>query len=250
MPQRSFSATLAAAVGLLAIGLLALGVAGIHLGLLTPIAGFQLATLGMLSGVVALGLSFIGLIRTRSRAGLEGRSRAWLGAGLGALAVLLLLGGGAWTSRGSAVIHDVTTDFADPPQFSDAVRNAPDRVNGVDYPDGGESVPEQQRTAYPDIDSIDVAAPPPQATEEARRVADRLGWNVTHFDPEAGRIEATAVTRVFKFVDDVVIRVRPAGENEAEAIIDVRSNSRVGGGDLGANADRIRRFRDQLTAQE
>ena len=44
------------------------------------------------------------------------------------------------------------------------------------------------------------------------------------------------MTRLFRFVDDVAIRVRPRG---AGSVVDLRSNSRVGGGDLGANAERI-----------
>ena len=58
-------------------------------------------------------------------------------------------------------------------------------------------------------------------------------------------VEAYDVTAVFQFVDDVVIRVRPAGDG---SVVDLRSNSRVGGGDLGANAARIRAFREKLSA--
>ncbi|MCY4344125.1 MAG: DUF1499 domain-containing protein, partial [Gammaproteobacteria bacterium] len=49
-------------------------------------------------------------------------------------------------------------------------------------------------------------------------------------------IEATATTFWFGFKDDVAIRVQPHAEG---ALVDVRSVSRVGIGDLGANADRI-----------
>lgn len=43
-----------------------------------------------------------------------------------------------------------------------------------------------------------------------------------------------------------MIRIRPEGVGSR---IDVRSLSRVGVGDLGANASRIRRYRDALTAR-
>jgi len=62
-------------------------------------------------------------------------------------------------------------------------------------------------------------------------------------DPAAGTIEATDTSRIFRFVDDIVVRIRPEAEG---ARIDVRSKSREGKGDLGANAARIRRLRDAL----
>jgi uncharacterized protein (DUF1499 family) len=64
-------------------------------------------------------------------------------------------------------------------------------------------------------------------------------------DAREGRIEATDTTRWFGFKDDVVIRVRP---DAAGSRVDVRSKSRVGRGDAGANAARIRRFRSELQA--
>src|SRR5207247_5145519 len=52
-----------------------------------------------------------------------------------------------------------------------------------------------------------------------------------------GRIEATATTAWFGFKDDVVIRVTPRGADSA--VVDMRSKSRVGKSDVGANAARI-----------
>jgi uncharacterized protein (DUF1499 family) len=63
-------------------------------------------------------------------------------------------------------------------------------------------------------------------------------------DAREGRIEATDTTRWFGFKDDVVIRVRP---HEAGSRVDVRSKSRVGRGDAGTNAARIREFRSELS---
>jgi uncharacterized protein (DUF1499 family) len=63
--------------------------------------------------------------------------------------------------------------------------------------------------------------------------------------PEEGRLEATDTTRWFGFKDDVVVRVTPVAEG---ARVDVRSASRVGQSDLGANARRIRAFLAALAA--
>lgn len=51
---------------------------------------------------------------------------------------------------------------------------------------------------------------------------------------------------MFGFKDDVVIRITPAGNGSR---IDVRSVSRVGRSDLGANAKRIRKFLKSLKEQ-
>ncbi len=58
-----------------------------------------------------------------------------------------------------------------------------------------------------------------------------------------GRIEATVTTTWFGFKDDVVIRIQSDG---GETLLDMRSKSRLGGSDVGANAARIRDFRDEL----
>jgi uncharacterized protein (DUF1499 family) len=66
-----------------------------------------------------------------------------------------------------------------------------------------------------------------------------MGWEIVAADAAAGRIEATDTTFWFGFKDDVVIRVEADG---AGSRIDVRSVSRVGVGDVGANARRIRAY--------
>ena len=74
--------------------------------------------------------------------------------------------------------------------------------------------------------------------------AVELGWEIVAAEPDRGRIEATATTFWFRFKDDVVIRLTPRGYG---TYVDVRSKSRIGGGDMGANANRIRRFLQRLT---
>ena len=66
-----------------------------------------------------------------------------------------------------------------------------------------------------------------------------MGWRIVDGNPAEGRIEATATTRWFGFKDDIVIRISAAGGGSR---IDVRSKSRVGRSDLGANAKRIQDF--------
>ncbi len=73
-----------------------------------------------------------------------------------------------------------------------------------------------------------------------------MGWEIVAADSTAGRIEATATTAWFGFKDDVVIRVRPANGGSR---VDVRSLSRVGVGDVGTNAKRIRAYLGVLTEE-
>jgi uncharacterized protein (DUF1499 family) len=80
---------------------------------------------------------------------------------------------------------------------------------------------------------------PGRAFDRAVAAAKAMGWDIVASDPAGGRIEATDTTFWFGFKDDVVVRVTP---QPAGSRVDVRSLSRVGGGDLGANAARIRAF--------
>ncbi len=229
--ETSRAATWAARIGGAALLALALGPLLIQVGALSGLVGFRLFGVGLLLGLVALVVGGVGLWTTRAASGRGGRSQALAGAGMGvaALAVVLVSAG---SGLGVPPINDITTSPDDPPVFRDA---------SLTY--GGEDFARQQRAAYPDLEPIRLDAPPPRAFEEAARAAEGLGWEVVHRDAAGGVIEATETTRIFRFVDDVVIRIRPAG---AGSVLDVRSKSREGRGDLGANAARIRAFRDAL----
>jgi len=60
------------------------------------------------------------------------------------------------------------------------------------------------------------------------------------------RIEAVATTRVLRFRDDVTIALHREGD---VTVVHVRSKSRLGKGDFGANARRIRDFQQRLAAR-
>ncbi|MFN2432216.1 MAG: DUF1499 domain-containing protein, partial [Gemmatimonadota bacterium] len=131
---------------------------------------------------------------------------------------------------------------ADPPTFSAAGRGRSDGAAGVQYP--GEEFAAAQREAYPDLQPLRLARAPRDVFAAALAVARGMpGWEVVLADAEDRRIEATVTTRWFRFVDDVVVRVRPEPEGTR---VDVRSRSRVGRGDAGANAARIREFLGRL----
>ena len=139
-------------------------------------------------------------------------------------------------------IHDITTDIDNPPPFVAVVPlNTPGRT---DYE--GEAIAAQQRQAYPDLLPAMLDVPPAEAFERALAAVYQMRWQLVEADERAGRIEATDTTFWFGFKDDVVIRVRPSGGGSR---IDVRSLSRVGGGDAGTNGARIREYVETLTAE-
>lgn len=138
-------------------------------------------------------------------------------------------------------IHDITTDTADPPAFVALAAAREASPNKSAY--GGPEVAAQQKKAYPDLDTKALGEAPAAAMQKAIDVARALGWEVVATDAATGRLEATQTTRWFGFKDDVVVRIRPDGKGSR---VDVRSVSRVGRSDVGANARRIRMFLDRL----
>ena len=154
---------------------------------------------------------------------------------VGAFPLAALLSGG-----GAPPIHDITTDTDAPPAFVAAVAlNAPGRT---DY---DPAVAEQQRAAFPDLGPAMLPVAPADAFDRALAVVQEMGWELLADDAAALRIEATDRSFWFGFPDDVVVRI--AADGEAGSRVDVRSLSRVGGGDLGVNARRVREIVAALT---
>lgn len=138
-------------------------------------------------------------------------------------------------------IHDITTDTDSPPQFAAVIPLRNNAPNAVGYE--GEAIAKQQHAAFPDIQPLVLTVPPEEAFKRALGVARDLGWEIVAAAPNDGRIEATDTTLWFGFKDDIVVRVTPAA---AGSRIDVRSVSRLGRGDLGKNAKRVRAYLERL----
>lgn len=228
-----------------------------------------LAVLGFAwaGAALSMGLALIAIVAVW-RLGLEGLRSAVAGIllSLPALLVPLYFGVLALTLPR---LNDISTSIFDPPAFVDlSVRPA-----GANPVAAGDDFDWQlQRQAYPDLVSMysgksaediveavatviedqgwemvatKVPAPPPP--EQDIHANDRTGV-VPHDAPQEDewRIQAVARTLLMGFRDDIVVRVRSAG---AGARVDVRSTSRVGRHDFGANANRIRRFLIALRAE-
>jgi uncharacterized protein (DUF1499 family) len=147
-------------------------------------------------------------------------------------------------------IHDISTDLTDPPSFSGAVATARERVtagNGLDLLnkrlEDGRAYADVQRQIYPDIVSIPTGLDQARAFDITLALVREQPWWVGAVSQPNGTIEATARTFWFGFTDDIAVRVRADGSG---ARIDMRSVSRVGRSDLGANAARMRPFLAEL----
>lgn len=224
-------ATTGALIAAIATSLPAVGVLGIQIGLLPPMVGFGLFTAGAaLGGLLALLLGIVGTVLTRGGGDPEGRKRAFTSLG-GGVALLGILAIAASSGADLPPINDITTNLDDPPAFAG---DPSGRDRDMSYPADWKPL---VRESYPDLKPHAVAEPVAAAVDRTAAAAEQLGWKITAHDPGGGRIAATDTTDIFRFVDDIVIRIRPSGQG---SIIDVRSKSRDGQGDLGANAERIR----------
>ncbi|HXI87637.1 MAG TPA: DUF1499 domain-containing protein [Parvularculaceae bacterium] len=228
---------------------------------------------GMQAGFWDLGTAFgvmrmiaLPLIGAAGLAGLVFLLALWKARGLALLAFVAFAVSGAAAyaplkmrqmATSNPYIHDVTTDFDDPPQIV-AAANEP-RKNALAY-DGADkvgktdqTVAEAQKAAFPDIIPLMSEADLQTAAKAAREVIDQMGMKVLAEGPtsdQAGsgwRIEAVATSLWYGFKDDFIVRIRP--EAAGGVRVDVRSESRVGGSDLGQNGARIRKFMKALDAK-
>lgn len=153
-------------------------------------------------------------------------------------------------------IHDVATNVEDPPVHSprlsaeraaadsNPVHPLTDRLSDIEayrtprFADqANRTVGDLAREAYPQLRPLIVTADRRRLFAALVKAANDRGWRIITNDPAGGRFEAVARTFWFGFEDDVAVRVRPAAGGRLT--VDARSTSRVGLGDLGANAARL-----------
>lgn len=143
-------------------------------------------------------------------------------------------------------LNDVTTRQPAPAFGTSADER---RAAGARLDHPGTSVFLAQQQAWPEIATRDFAAPAELVFEAARALVEEHGWRVHLAAPpngdQRGRIEATALTPVFGFPDDIVLEFTSEGES---ALVDMRSASRYGRHDLGQNARRVLAFLADLSA--
>ena len=199
-----------------------------HLSLAPALIGFVLFDLGGLLGLLAFVCGIVGA----ARGGGVGRG---LVLGVVMTTAFLVI---ATPGRKFPRINDITTDTANPPQFTTAGSLPGNVGRDMRYP--GSVFAEQQRSGYPHLAPIYLNVPPDVAFQRVEAAAIQFAdWEITRTDTAAHALEGVASTALFHFKDDFVIEVRP---QDGGSIIQMRSKSRDGKGDIGANAARIQAF--------
>lgn len=219
-----------------------------RLGLVEP-----QASLAVLGGAIVVALASV-LLFLAACAIIWETGRRGLGEALGGLFLAsLTLGYPAYLAFEAArlpVLADVSTDTADPPRFSSA-KAAVQARDDYTPPAFSPEAREQQRSAYPDVEPIVVDLEADEAYQLVLKTAASRGWRVIDQRPPGGRsgvghVDFLDRTLVMGFNDDIAVRLKPlAGQTR----IDVRSASRYGRHDFGANAKRIQQFAEELQAE-
>jgi uncharacterized protein (DUF1499 family) len=229
-------------LGLFAFAVAALSIIIVRSGLLEIVPALATFAAALVFAGLAILFAFAAFV-VIWRQGIPGLGRALLGLFLG-LALLVYPAYLGTRALRLPAISDVTTDTANPPRFDVLARLRP--RGRIDYP--GPAVAALQRAGYPDVAPLELDVPTKVAYDAALALVTKRKWYIGDARPPTvgrrdGVIEAVARTPIMGFRDDVVIRVAPLGQGTR---IDVRSASRFGDHDLGANASRIRSLLEDI----
>jgi uncharacterized protein (DUF1499 family) len=226
---------------LVALVLMPLGALGSRLGIWSFMTGFMFLAAAAVLGAIGLVGGVVGAVVALRGGRIADRAPVLVGTVVCAV-ILGFLGAQFNAARSVPAIHDISTDVDDPPAFDQAIALRADAPNSLEY-DKATLAPLQQ-AAYPWVETLELADAPPAVFDRTLAVLKDLSLEVVNADRDAMRIEAVATTFWFGFKDDVVVRIRPGATGGSR--VDVRSVSRVGVSDLGANAARIGRILDGL----
>jgi uncharacterized protein (DUF1499 family) len=232
---------LALVSGILAVVLLFASPLGYKYGLADLMPSFASLLLALAIAILVLiGGTIMAIIAHRS--GMQPDRNMLLIAMVISLGPLMAMGPTMLKTGSVPAIHDISTDTQTPPSFDVVVGLRADAPNSLEYGAGLESaaaLARMQQEAYPQIKTLTVSLTPSEAVARAAAVLAEQGMEVVNESVDDGRVEAVFTSFWFGFKDDVVVRITPA---EAGSAIDIRSISRVGVSDIGANAARIERL--------
>lgn len=230
--------------GLLAVAFAAVGIGGAHFRFFAPFTGFQFFVVGFLLAILATFFGIIGYFVTRKPPRRRLRPRAVIGLVLGLIVGVPIVVKIVSTSKYPA-INDITTDVNNPPEFVQAPQLPANRGRDMKYDKAKYAV--EQEKGYGDVKPLKMAAAPDQVFQKVEALASRMPhWRVTYTDPKTHDLEGVATSWLFHFHDDFVIQVRP--DAGGGSLVEMRSKSRSGIGDLGVNYNRIENFFSRLKA--
>lgn len=260
-------AIFALAVSIFAVLWFAIAALGTKFGLWPWQVGLGQMTIGIGPGIamLALGLSIVAQVIALIKAPRKQAFILALGATLIAAFCMFRLAGLGAQAGALPPLHDIQTNWSDPVQFSEplmAARAAQGETNPVldaptvpDYAEerwpgtAGRLVSEIQEeaeskeagksTVYPKMETLYFSQSPKEVAAVAEKIIDGKGWDILPPDTsndDLVQIEATATSGWFGFKDDVAVRLRAV---DGVTAVDIRSTSRVGLSDLGANSSRV-----------
>ena len=158
-----------------------------------------------------------------------------------ALLVVLPILGVFVSHRQYPPINDITTDTKNPPEFVNALQIAQNHGRDMKYNPKFAEI-QEGAAAYAGLAPLKLDGQPDDVYKKVEIIAGEFpGWKITRNDAQARAIEGVATSKLFQFQDDFIIEVRP-GEGGSGSLVEMRSKSRDGKGDLGANYNRIMSF--------
>lgn len=233
--MKGFMSGLFGSLGAISIVFFVLGAALAYARLVPPLPGFGLWGIGMALGVVSTIAGVVLLIRNGMQPSV---GLALLGLPPAAFLMYSIV-----AARGYPSINDISTELLYPPLFVHALTLPENEGRDMGLP---ESFKTQITSGYPDLSPLAFQEPVDAVFSRALDLArEHKGWEVTstRISEKESIFEGHATSRVFGFVDDFVVRVTKA---DGGCVVDMRSKSRDGKGDLGANAKRIQLFFEEL----
>ncbi len=234
--MKSVIAWIPALLGDAASTLFILGFALGYTRTVPSLTAFFMSSLGMLLGVVAT----IGGVIMLARSGITLQS----GMALLGLVPALFLVYTLINARGFPPINDISTDLVYPPALAHAATVPANAGRDMALP---EAFKADIKKSYADLQSIGLNKQRDDVFAKVRDLAQKQpGWTITAttVTEKESIVEGETQTRMFGFIDDWVIRITDA--QGGGVVVDMRSKSREGKGDLGTNAKRIREFLAQI----
>jgi uncharacterized protein (DUF1499 family) len=220
--------------------LIIFGPIGSHFRWLSPIFGFSLFSIGVLLSAILFFPALVGFFRW----GFRDAKKLTIFMGILSLAAI------GFTVKLSIEnpLNDVSTDANRPPVFGhDTYRfNVPEGFIGSDTQylfDKSYSLNSAAELpiVYPQLKPIVVEEPPQAVIQKLETSLKQLppDWKIVFANKQAPlSIELEYESELFRFVDDVVVEVRPNLMGPGSEI-HIRSKSRYGKSDLGANIKKI-----------
>jgi hypothetical protein len=215
--------------------------------LATPVA-LNLIGVSIAGLLIAIAIAVISLVRIwfGGQTGAAQAVAAIVIAGIGLALPSYYLAKAAMLPR----LTQIETTPEEPLEFKALAGERPADANPIREQDAAEI--DEQVEAYPDIGPMVIERAAPEVFSIVHEAIDRLGWNIVLNEAPGesgvGRIEATSRTLIMGYTDDVIVQIKG---DDAHATVDVRSVSRYGLTDFGANAKHIRKlFGEVNTALE